>query len=452
MAYQTWSEISKRINGPLSALGIPDEDVPANPFSIDASVVGQQEPSRGLASAPAPALNPYTLPNRGQVQPGTQNGIIRDERDLAQDSKTATNMNTYLDPNDYRHLLRAGMGYIPGYKTDENGKILRQQVVAKNSKGEPVFDKKGNPVYIDGAPIYDESKDSIDPSNPYQQAKDDLDFERAMVKNKLTNFKPQLDLTPLANLAQYLTGTRPQYSAPNNQTLDKAFDQASAITKSRSQLYKDAVDAVKSMKSGSQMDVINQLLTEKAINQSGGARPINPNSQMNSEMNAIEKSKKDLANIDKPLALANQFLSEAHSGIPLDENRIATIRASLDAHGRPNMAEMANEMDPSAKARLENFWTKITTGHMGEMTLNEQRESLGLVARYLQLRRNNEVAKQRTLLKAVGVRPEVVQAATLPGGMAQVDVHKDKPKADAPPKGAGPGGAQSFDEWVKSHK
>lgn len=95
---------------------------------------------------------------------------------------------------------------------------------------------------------------------------------------------------------------------------------------------------------------------------------------------ALQTMKKD----DDQVQSLNKLATEIQSGNPIDAARISIIRATIDAGGRPNIAEVRTETNKGIVDRAENAWSFLTTGDMSEKNRGLLVQSIQAIADYQQ--------------------------------------------------------------------
>jgi hypothetical protein len=130
---------------------------------------------------------------------------------------------------------------------------------------------------------------------------------------------------------------------------------------------------------------------------------------------ALQTMKKD----DEQATTLNKLATDIGSGNPIDDARISMIRATLDAGGRPNIAEV--RMEAGSKelvTRAQNAWSYLTTGNMADKNRALMVQSIQAIADYQQKVREANIDR----LDEMGKHYELTDAersATLPSTYAK---------------------------------
>lgn len=254
---------------------------------------------------------------------------------------------------------------------------------------------------------------------------------------------------PLAALSDYMNAKRGIATnnmasiAPEQASEDrtaKLMAYAQQLQKDRADYNAKMLDAAKAWKAGTAQDQFLQQITNKIdaatgkpIRGMGAGGTFTPNQFANQVRYALGKS-------DEAIGQITQMQAQVASGNPLDINRLKIIRASLDAHGRPNMAEINAETgDPRLAERIKQAWTRLVdTGGFTETNRKEYEQSLALINDHLDVVRRIQARRLTNMGLKGGVAPEFV-TATIPPEYADLTaaVNKGtKQSADQKPKGA----------------
>jgi hypothetical protein len=173
---------------------------------------------------------------------------------------------------------------------------------------------------------------------------------------------------------------------------DKAQDDRLAILKSRLEgLGKLGGGNDFSSVAAKLNDVIDNKKANQAPRVTGTGNPVN-----NYHKWVGEVDKQFKAN-DTSTDEVNKLSSEIASKNPIDDSRIAIVRSALDAHGRPNMAEVKLESGNRAIfEKLPQAWSFFMKGKLTDSNRELYLQSFDVISKALLLERQ---AKTRMLMK-----------------------------------------------------
>lgn len=273
--YNPWQQMSPDgFTGPPAPSPSFDAQAELNQLAANGQNQPQAPSPYGLPFMSNPMIDRSQLPDYSGMKLATGNKMSYDRNVMAKHQKTLNKI-LRMTPDEYNVLRKMAMDITPGVSTDEAGHTMYEQEPVVDVAGNPVYDKTGNPLTKNSeTPVYDESKDVVNPEGPYQQQEQGLGTLKKLLQARISGMPVGFDLSPLARLADYESGTHTaeQYK-PNNPNWDKMISWADEIQKRRADLNKTVKDNIQSMKSGNVMDFLLAQQADKAINQAGGDKP-----------------------------------------------------------------------------------------------------------------------------------------------------------------------------------
>lgn len=246
--------------------------------------------------------------------------------------------------------------------------------------------------------------------SPYiQEQTDQLQALRSLAGKTAELMPNNLDLTPLANLAEYETGHRPQYTPPATPQAQRAqlMAYADELQKRQGDISKQSLEMLKAQKAGTQMDQYLQALKES---QGAGIQPVRPNNfaatnargflgEINKRMSPADTERAtELANIVKAI---NSNDPAEQRGVPIMLTKFAVGSA------RMAMQEVQQEGgDPSA---IQSLLARAERLGSGQMTKKNQDEYLDMAhdfAETFNQNRRNQRDILMNLAPTLGMSPQ----------------------------------------------
>lgn len=212
----------------------------------------------------------------------------------------------------------------------------------------------------------------------------------------------QMDLTPILQLIDTWTGSKfaNGYQKPRTAE-DQAklgFAYAKDIQDQRNKLADDLQALAKSNQTAGGL-VLDKTtgkvgLSSEFGNKAESAPKGNPVTAAN-QFNKYAQS--ELKPFNDRINTIGQIHTEVAQGNPIDDRRIAILRASMDAHGRPNIAEVQMDAGDAAWVpRLEQAWDRVTKGTMTEHNRALMMQSLQDVLSYQNFERQKTIDRLRS--------------------------------------------------------
>lgn len=231
---------------------------------------------------------------------------------------------------------------------------------------------------------------------------------------------PPLNIKPLAALADYvapggtaLKGYESPESTPDFQK--RLVGMAAKSQGDKAALAKEIIDAVAKQKAGYKTDLqrFAETLVEGEKNKDPNALTKNyAVTNFNKFATLVRTTNSD---DDKEAKSISNIIDEVKQGNPINDNRIAVIRASADAKGRPNMAEVQMESgNKQIVARGLQALNWLYNGTLTRANRDLQLQSLQAISDLFAERRKVMQARLADMgQKGYGLSPEQVNA-TLP--------------------------------------
>lgn len=365
-----------------------------------------QAPQASQGAPQVPGMSPFAQMGPQGMQdmkkdinwtPGMGNQL-QDKNQLTQDQKHDLQHAIFQSPVQSRLLTEQSMGMYPQPLKDEQGNVVKDE---------------------NGDTVYDPNTTVADPNHPYQRGMQSLNAARELLAQRLKFAPNQTDLSPLMSLADAWSpkGDKSNLEAgyhPHtyDQAAQSAMQYMNSLQQRQDEMDKEAGTSANAMKAGLSNNAMSAQFLQSQMAALGMGRPFNPITASNDWNNQVKSAfQKDDADADN----LNQLLKEVSAGNKIDDARISIIRASADAHGRPNMAEVNNEAGSKALVdKAAQSWDFLVHGKLTDDNRNLILQSLHTIANYRQSVRNLQAQRLTNMGTQQYMQQPNQTGATLP--------------------------------------
>lgn len=361
----------------------------------------------------APQVNLSMLSNPEMASPTKIGSEFNSSRSMTSNRKSQAMRGTLYSPEEMALRTKAAMGITPGRAIDDKGMLRFQEVPHMGPDGRPQLDIDGTSM-MDHNPIYDPSRDVADPNHPVQQQLMGLEHMRQLIGQQAKYANPQMDLSPLAALADAWGGGHlaQSYHKPRDyqDTSEKIIGYMDEMQKRRADISTAVRGELAQQKSGTLMDLLYQQMLDKG---SVGLKVPDPNKGRGNPV----------SNVDKFARYAEGRVKKLRDGIRESEKAMQLLNSGTGVGDNAFMGsftkstgispisdtdlKLMGQGNPALIERLKNAYSKAVEGKYSE----ENRKEYQILLDHMHTLQKDNMTNEQADLRSQGTLWALPQAS-----------------------------------------